>query len=70
MLYKELRQMIADELNVKEVLSEEVAGEAWKIKKDGNRTVALNTAITDALKKEGLMLIDAKIDEEGVKIEK
>ena len=51
----ELKRVIADELNVKEIVEGKVEGEHWIIKEDGNMTVALNMEITEALKKEGLM---------------
>ena len=51
---KELSKIIAEELNVKEIIEEEVRGDDWKIKEEGDLKVALNTNITDELKKEGL----------------
>jgi len=47
--------IIADELNVKYVLHTVVSGDGWHIKEDGDITVALNTTITDELKKEGFL---------------
>ncbi len=51
----DLKQMIADELNVKEVVGDDVSGEHWTMKEDGGVKVALNVHMTDALKKEGLL---------------
>ena len=50
----ELKQIVADELNVKDVAGETGTGGAWKEKADGGVTVALNIEITEELKKEGL----------------
>ncbi len=51
----ELRQIIAEELNVKEVEFAEVAdGPDWKEKKNAEVTVWLNTALTPELKEEGM----------------
>ncbi|OGH70457.1 MAG: hypothetical protein A2754_03675 [Candidatus Magasanikbacteria bacterium RIFCSPHIGHO2_01_FULL_47_8] len=47
------KQIIADELNVKEVTGSH-DGPNWIIKQDEGISVALNTEITDELKKEGL----------------
>lgn len=52
-LTSELKEIIADELNVKEVVAGESGGENWVIKEDSGLKVALNTAITPALKAEG-----------------
>jgi isoleucyl-tRNA synthetase len=52
----ELKQIIADELNVKEVVSaKELTHDGWKIKEDGGVIVMLNVELTDELKKEGLL---------------
>ncbi|MBP9695053.1 MAG: isoleucine--tRNA ligase [Candidatus Magasanikbacteria bacterium] len=52
----ELKQIIADELNVKEVVSaKELTHEGWKMKEDGGVIVMLNVELTDELKKEGLL---------------
>jgi isoleucyl-tRNA synthetase len=51
----QLKQIIADELNVKEVVMEEMSGEVCKVKEDAGVKVALNIGITDVLKKEGLL---------------
>ncbi len=50
------RQIIADELNVKEVVQyQDIADENWKHKEDLNQKTALFILITAELKKEGLM---------------
>jgi isoleucyl-tRNA synthetase len=52
----ELKQIIADELNVKEVVSaKELTHDGWKMKEDGGVIVMLNVELTDELKKEGLL---------------
>lgn len=53
---EDVRDIIADELNVKEVVTGEMPkGDNWSIKEDTFIKVALNTEITDELKKEGLV---------------
>ena len=57
-LTTELRQIIADELNVKSVEingDKEINGDSVIVKEDSGLKVALHTAITDELKKEGLL---------------
>jgi isoleucyl-tRNA synthetase len=49
----ELENLIADEVNVKEVHFGEVSGEA--LKENGKLKIELNTEITEGLKKEGLL---------------
>ncbi len=51
----DLKQIIADELNVKEVVDSFEPSEIWKEKEDGGLKVALNIEVTDELKKEGLL---------------
>ncbi len=54
----ELKKIIADELNVKTVETQNFASvqnKNWKIKEDSGLKVALNIAITDELKKEGMV---------------
>ena len=53
-LKNELKQIIADELNIKEVSEKEASGDGWVTKEDGNLKVSLNTEITAELKLEGL----------------
>lgn len=50
-----LRAIITEELNVKEVVEEVTSADGWVEKNDGNNTVALNTTLTDELKKEGML---------------
>ena len=54
-LSEDVEQIIADELNVKEVLHTESVREqdGRVVKEDGNIRIGLNTEITDELKKEG-----------------
>ena len=49
-----LKQIISEELNVKEVKDNKM-GDNWVEKEDGGLKVALNIEITDELKKEGLV---------------
>jgi len=51
----EFREIIADELNVKEVTEEVRTSETWVTREDAGFKVALNTEMTDELKKEGLV---------------
>ncbi len=54
-LSKELHIMIAEELNVKTIdVCEVVTGDNWKLREDGDVKVWLDTAIDEALKKEGV----------------
>ena len=53
-LSQELQQIVADELNVKQVLAKQSAGGKWLTKEEGKLSVSLNVEITDELKKEGL----------------
>jgi isoleucyl-tRNA synthetase len=53
-LTDELKQIIAEELNVK-VISDKVMGDNFVVKEDGEIKVALDLEITDDLKKEGLV---------------
>ncbi len=54
-LSKELHVMIAEELNVKTIdVCEVVTGDNWKLREDGGVKVWLDTAIDEALKKEGV----------------
>ncbi|PLX28418.1 isoleucine--tRNA ligase [Candidatus Parcubacteria bacterium] len=50
-----MQQIIAEELNVKEVVDQAGKENVWVQKEDGGLKVALNTEITDDLKKEGLV---------------
>jgi isoleucyl-tRNA synthetase len=52
-LTSELKMIVADELNVKEVVVEEVKGDSWATKEDGGIKVALFTEISPTLKAEG-----------------
>lgn len=54
-LSSEIKSIIAEELNVKLVVDAPGAGDSWKGKEDQRFTVFLNTEITDALKKEGMV---------------
>lgn len=54
-LSTELKQIVGDELNVKEVVETSADGDGWKKKQEGNVAVALNVEITGDLKKEGLV---------------
>ncbi|MBI2436916.1 MAG: isoleucine--tRNA ligase [Candidatus Magasanikbacteria bacterium] len=54
-LSTDLKSIIAEELNVKKVVDEHDAGDNWVIKEDGGFKVALDTTLTDELKKEGLV---------------
>lgn len=51
----QLKKIIAEELNVKEVLSKKMSGDNWVVKEEGKLKVALNVELTEDLKKEGLM---------------
>lgn len=54
-LDKALEQILAEELNVKKVSNTEIISRSnWVSKTDGGFSVALNTELTDELKKEGL----------------
>lgn len=53
-LRSELRQLIIDELNVKTVSGGEVGEAHWKIREDGGIRIALDTEVTEELKREGL----------------
>lgn len=52
---EELKQIIADELNVKEVSAGTAKGKGWLVKEEGELRAALNTDITPELQKEGLV---------------
>jgi isoleucyl-tRNA synthetase len=54
-LSEDLCSIIADELNVKAVISGIAAGNGWPAKEYNGITVVLDIEITDALKKEGLV---------------
>lgn len=54
-LNSELQLIIGDELNVKEVVNGKESGENWVTKEDMGLTISLNTEITPALQKEGLV---------------
>jgi len=54
-LTAEMEKIVAEELNVKEIVSEEVSGDGWIMREDSGLEVALNIEITDELKKEGLV---------------
>ncbi|MEK7623185.1 MAG: isoleucine--tRNA ligase [Patescibacteria group bacterium] len=52
----ELKKIIADELNVKEIVDAgKLTKKGWIMKEDSGITVMLNTTLTDELKKEGLL---------------
>lgn len=51
----DLKQIIADELNVRDVVDSFEQDGFWKEKEDGGLKVALNIEITEELKKEGLL---------------
>lgn len=53
-LTNELKSIIADELNVKEILAKQPTDGKWQTKEEGKLSVSLNVEITDNLKKEGL----------------
>ncbi len=53
-LNKELAQIVADELNVKEIVTNKPNGDHWAMKQEEELEVALNTEMTEDLKKEGL----------------
>jgi isoleucyl-tRNA synthetase len=50
----DLNRIILDELNIKEVVNS-AKGDGWITKEDGDLVVALDTTMTDELKKEGLV---------------
>lgn len=54
-LRNELKQIIAEELNVKEVTDTVDVDAKWLVKENDGFKVALNTEVTDDLKKEGLV---------------
>ncbi|MBI5728934.1 MAG: isoleucine--tRNA ligase [Candidatus Magasanikbacteria bacterium] len=54
-LSQDLQQIVADELNVKQVLAKQSAVGKWQTKEDSKLSVSLNAEITAALKKEGLI---------------
>lgn len=55
LLSPEIKSIIADELNVKLVVDQPGFGDNWKGKEDQRFTIMLNTEITEALKKEGMV---------------
>lgn len=54
-LTDELKDIITDELNVKEVAAERSAAGRWLTKEDGELSVSLDVEVTEELKKEGLV---------------
>lgn len=53
-LSDELKAIVADELNVKRVMEGNVADPRWIVKEDGGMKVALDTEVTESLRKEGM----------------
>ncbi|HYE59937.1 MAG TPA: isoleucine--tRNA ligase [Candidatus Kapabacteria bacterium] len=49
------KEIMKEELNVKDVVEVPKADASWKMKEDSGFKVALDTTVTDALKKEGLV---------------
>jgi len=68
-LKKELRDIIIDELNVKNVnISNQLKqNKDWVIKKEGNIKIALNIKITPVLKEEGMMREIIRLIQDGRK---
>jgi isoleucyl-tRNA synthetase len=54
-LQDQMKQIVADELNVKEIIDNAELNDTWLVKEDAGFKVALHTEITDELKKEGLV---------------